>query len=257
MYNDFIKFISSQAFDDFSLLFFRKTGKTLESVEELLDAISNKTITCEELFDERLNHIEFSEQAEDYWLSNLEHFSYENYFPPLEKQAKQGGVWIKVRTEKGFKIHLAKKANRKINLSDDAFASLAIWKKNLLNTDAQKKVWHKVVLQIIGIQPYELFYYKTRTRKVYITPCEYEIVDINEWIENVQSGSLKGFLTVHSLFTSDSKEKAFYLQSRGINKELALILANLSQCYFDFNFVKAYNAYGEVHNAKVAKALSN
>jgi len=67
-------FVHSECFKDFFTLYHQKTGLFLKTIEQLIDAIANKTITPQDLFEERFNGFEFSEQEEDYWLNNLSLF---------------------------------------------------------------------------------------------------------------------------------------------------------------------------------------
>ena len=253
-------FVNSKTFESFKWLYRLKTGEGLKTFDQLVEALESKLITPQDIFEEKFNQLELTEEEEDYWLSNLELFDYENYFPSEEKQAKPGGIWIKVRTEKGFQIHLAKKATRKLNFfkeSKDALESLikAIEGKkesSVLKAKNQNSLKRQVQLAV-GLQPYELWYWKTKTQKAYVTPFEYDVVDIQEFIDHVQDKSLKGVLTVRSLFTSENKDKVLYLQQRGISQELARIFANLSQCYFDVNVVKGM----EIINDDMRKAISS
>lgn len=267
-------FVNSESFDDFRLLYLHRTGSKLETLEQFVDAVSDKLITIEDLFEERLNNIKFDaysdfgvHKEEDYWLDNLNHFGFDNYFPEKSKQVESGGVWIKVRTENGYQIHFARKATRKRFFDREAES----WQSKVLKETKKKlkllenrsvplediieskydskiaeyesKSLHCRVCSLIGLQPYELYYWRTKTQKAYVTPCEYEFVDIQEFIDYVQSKNLTDIVKVRSLFTSKNLDKIFYLKSRGISDELAKIMANLEQCYFDVNMSLAMDKF--------------
>jgi len=239
-------FVHSECFKDFFTLYHQKTGLFLKTIEQLIDAIANKTITPQDLFEERFNGFEFSEQEEDYWLNNLSLFDYDVYFPPLEKQA-QSGVWIKVRNKNGYQVHFAKKASRKIRFIDNTVELLREFNEFLSKLDTvdnpgceakSDAILKSEVRRKIGLQPYELWYWRTKTQKAYDTPSEYEVVDVQELIESVQDKSLKGIVSTRSLFTSQNKDKIYYLRSRGVSENVAKIMANLNQCYFVVNIAE-------------------
>lgn len=266
--------VNSDSFTSFRSLYLFRVGKKLETFEQLLDAIANKVVTPEDLFEERLNDLQFSEEQEDFWLSNLELFDFQNYFPSTEKRLENGkGAWIKVKTEDGYQVHFARKATRKLNfhkqylvesekilkiLSNASGAdnseemACGINKSKELNFQALKTS----VYALIGLQPYEVWYWRTKTQKAYVTPCEYEVVDIQEFVDYIQEKTLKGIVKVRSLFTSRNRDKIFYLRSRGLSSDLAKIYANLESCYFDVNLRKAVDEYAKVNNAAVAKMFA-
>lgn len=255
-------FVNSDNFKTFRVLFLQRTGESLKTFDQLVDAIGAKLITPQDIFEEKFNDMELTEDQEDFWLDNLEMFDYDNYFPPMEKQVQNGSVWIKVRTKNGFQLHLARKATRKINFHKETLTSLQglirdLEKFGLENEEKAAKKRNdslKKQMQLkVGLQPYELWYWRTKTQKAYVTPCEYEVIDIQEWIDHVQNKSLEGVLTVRSLFTAKNRDKIFYLQSRGISAEVAKIFANLDQCYFDFNVVKGM----EIVNEEMREAFSS
>ncbi len=261
------RFVKSDAFKSFSSLYFLRTGHRLETVEQLIDAISYEIITPQDLFDEHIEGLDFTQEQEDFWLSNLDMFDFSNYFPSPEKELENGkGAWIKVRTENGYQIHFARKATRKIKLQDNYISQSERLLKSINKTlegntledisSIRSKSLKASILAIIGFQPYEVWYWRTKTQKVYVTPYEYEIVDINEYVDYIKNKSLKGVVKVRSLFTSRNKDKIFYLRSRGLSEELAKIYANLESCYFDVNLKTAINEYAKVNNKAIKKAFS-
>jgi hypothetical protein len=264
-------FVNSDNFRKFFMLYYQKTQTPLNTFEQLVDAISEKIVTPRDLFEESLNKSEFgegfSEDQEDFWLDNLDLFDYDCYYPLVEKQVQNGSCWIKVKTETGFQIHLARKATRKLNLNMLSITASNKYIKELSKQDftelgkkklskTQQETLKKQVYAVIGLQPYELWYWRTKSQKAYVTTNEYEIIDIKEWIDYIQDKSLKGVLTVRSLFTSKNKDKIFYLQSRGISAELAKIYANLDQCYFDVNMVKGMDIINEEMRNAFSSQLS-
>jgi len=162
---------------------------------------------------------------------------------------------------------LARKATRKFNFNQLATSATIAYTKELSKMDIsdegsakvskkQLDATFKQVRAVIGLQPYELWYWRTKTQKAYVTPNEYEIIDIQEWVDYVQDKHLKGVLTVRSLFTAKNQDKIFYLQSRGISLEVAKIFANLDQCYFDFNMVLGMDIVNEEMKQAFSSQLS-
>lgn len=259
-----LTFVNSYSFKNFCALYYSKTQQKLESLEQLLDAVASKLVTPEELFEEHFNHVDFTQEEEDFWLSNLKLFEYENYFPPVEKQINHG-TWVKVRTENGYQVHFAKRAQRKMNFSESATNDLKSLLKTLENFTSSKEVVSKKetaslksrVLKAIGLQPYEVWYWKTKTQKAYLTPAEYEVVDVEEYVDFAQQKSLKNVVVLRLLYTAENKEKMFYLRSRGLNKERAKFYANMNQCYFEVNMKQALKEYSEVNNKAVAAGFSS
>lgn len=264
MTNNLLTFVNSYSFKNFCSLYYNKTKQKLESLEQLLDAVASKLVTPEDLFEEHLNHVVFSQEEEDFWLSNLELFEYENYFPPVEKQVNHG-TWVKVRTENGYQVHFAKRANRKVNFAETATNDLVSLLNTMKKLNSSKEVVAKKktaslrsrVVKAIGLQPYEVWYWKTKTQKAYLTPAEYEVVDVEDYVDFAQKKSLKGVVSLRLLYSAENKEKMFYLRSRGLNKERAKFYANMNQCYFEVNMKKAFNEYAEANNKAVAAGFSS
>jgi len=269
---DFIKeFVSSDNFEVFKLIFKDRTGKKLETLEQVVDAISSGLITPRDLFEESMNALKWVRtkedgsscyELEDYWLDNIDLFDYDTFFPPVEKQVNNGGAWVKIKTENGYQIHLARKATRKHNFNEEVMSSFKSILRGVKKSDSSEKgkaalklkeeaSIRRQVFRLIGRQPYELWYWRTKTQKAYVSPSEYEMIDINEYIDYVQDKTLNGVLTVRSLFTSNNKEKVFYLKSRGISEDVAKIFANLHQCYFDMNITKGL----EIYNKSISKRI--
>jgi len=92
---DFKAFVNSDTFEDFRMLYYAAKGEFPKTVGDVLDAISDKTITPRDLFDESFNSKGFTEEQEDYWLSNLDLFDYDCYYPPVENSFKQIRVGLK------------------------------------------------------------------------------------------------------------------------------------------------------------------
>ncbi len=251
-----------------------QTGKKLTTVDQLVDLIKAGEFTFDDVF---ATHLEvcldgIDEESEIYFDYNMEKFDRENYFPDRNKRIDDG-AWIKIRTENGFEIHYAKKSHRKRRFEEEV---CALQKKhmNSLNksikaltsitkeykarsekaTAKEKELGIKTmelrIRDIINLQPYEIRINRTKTQVEYYLPYQYEIIkDIAEfseaYVNEVPAVNIK------SLYSSQNKDAVFYLQSRGISKKVAEMMAALKQTYFIVNMVEAI----EIYNADLRRRI--
>lgn len=237
----------------FQKAYYLASGKTLTDVNQLIDLIKGGTFTFEDCFDvfvgSRTENL--SDELEDFLLDNLDAFSSENYFGGGEKNVGTG-AWIKIRTENGFELHYAKRSTRKIRLNEVLDKEntrvnkiLAKVTKSIssgeINNELEKlknnnKLREAQLRYYIGLIPYEVRIRRSKTKTEYYLPYQYEMVtDIDEFADAYKNNT--PFLEMKTLFTNENKEAIFYLQSRGISKKVAQILASLNQSYFTFDMV--------------------
>lgn len=246
------------------------TNKKLENINELVDLIVNDKITFEDVFDVYIDScFPFGEYDEDleYWEDNMEMFGYENYFPNSSKNIEDG-CWIKIRNECGFEIHYAKRSQRKRRFDEEIDKVqkqlLGINKRlntALSDTNTKKKVdeivtpkikerkkifgdKHKELLirSMINLKPYEVKINRTKSVIEYYLPYQYEIIKDIEEFSDAYVNSCPG-VTAKALYTSKNEDIIFYLQSRGISRKTAEMMAALKQTYFKVNMIEAMDAY--------------
>jgi len=249
------------------------TGKKLETLEQLVSAIEKDEITFDDVFEEFLERCFKTNMGEDkeeyFWEDNMELFGRQNYFPDNSKQIGEG-AWIKIRNENGFEIHYAKKANRKRRYNEEYEAIckkiVRLYKKDIsdlqdMNTNIDevltpakekkkkelenKKLELGVRIILNSLPVYEVKVMRTKSVAEYYLPSQYEIInDIDEYA-NAYIAKVPS-LKIKTLYTSQNKDAVFYLQSRGITKEVAEMMAALKQTYFTFNMkegIETYNTF--------------
>jgi hypothetical protein len=95
--------------------------------------------------------------------------------------------------------------------------------------------------------PHELKYakiMKTRTQVEYVLPHQYELVnDIDLYTAAIRDKMNQGAVKYKSLFTMEDKDQIFYLQSRGIDKDTAVLMCKLQQVYFKVDTAKLFANY--------------
>lgn len=253
----------------FARAYMLQTGNKLTTVEQVIEVINKGDFTFDDVFDSHLDttlfHLPYKTNI--YWDDNMSLFSRENYFPYKDKRIGEG-AWIKIRTENGFEVHYAKVSNRKRRFHEEhekiGNQLLNLFKRK---TKELKNVENKVddvlspavkakqkaledtlkcleIRQAIGLKLYEVKIQRTKSVIEYYLPSQYEIVqDIDEFSDAYVS-SLPG-ISIKSLYSSQNKDAVFYLQSRGISKKVAEMMAALKQTYFKVNMVEAIDAYNE------------
>ena len=241
--------------------------KELETVEQIVAVIKSGEFTFEDVFatylDGRFDLLD--REAEHYLEDNMQMFECENFFPNKDKRVDDG-AWIKIRTENGFEVHYAKVSHRKRRFEEEHIAVqkqlMNFMNKQLKDIQDQTKKVEEVstpkakakqnalkdklleleVMSVIAIKPYEVKIMRTKSVAEYYLPYQYEVVkDIDEfsngYIQNLPGISSK------SLYSSQNKDAVFYLQSRGITKKVAEMMAALKQTYFKVNMIEAMDAY--------------
>jgi hypothetical protein len=249
---------------------YKNKDTKLNSIEDLINLLNNTDFTFEDFFYDRLDDINLNEEESIYWENNMEKFEYQNFIIPEHKDI-ESGKWIKIRNSTGYEIHYAKKSRRKLRFAekihevskklnthlsklelefDEDKMKIGVKKANKLKQELLKyQVYFK-----IGLVPYEVYYYKTKSTKEYLMPFQYEIIDIEEHIQCVIDGVDQ--VELISLFDSRNDNEIFYLMSRGLSKVHAAILSNLKNCYFRVNMIEAIQAY-DAHLKSRIKLVTN
>jgi hypothetical protein len=239
------------------------TGKKLQTLEELIEIIVSGKLTFEEVFDEYVSRCfggtltSLSNEEEDYYLANLEAFSHENYLTLDSKKDIGSGAWVKIRTERGYELHYAKPSTRKIRYNEvvERLQNKLINKlKKANNTltlenldSALKAVKDPEFLEAklrlyIGLQPLQIRIQRNKNKTEYYLPYQYELVDDIQQYCDLYISKLP-HLKVKTIATAINEDKIFYLQSRGISRRNAEIMAALNQSYFTFDLVGATETY--------------
>lgn len=269
-HQEFIDLVTSDGFKNYAYYYSLHTGKRLRTVDDLINCLCDDTITPEDLFFERMNHFKWRDELEYHWEDNMESFAYEVYFPKKDKIVGDG-AWIKVRTENGYEVHWAKRSKRKIRYDELYRSKLKQYEKVLKSiklemksdeiksindkADILKKELNYLEVRIyIGLQPYEVFYNRTKTQKRYLHVDQYEIVDVDEHIEYVMSNL--NVVKVRNLFTAQDKDVIFYMQQRGIPKDLAMLMSNLKHCYFIVNIKEAIDQNNDAIKMSILKKIN-
>lgn len=246
-------------YEKYAWLYRLNTGKKLSdtTVEEAF-----KEFTFEDMFMEYVNQIskDWSEAENIYWDENMEKFDVINYFVPDEKILIEK-MWIKVKTETGYELHLASRSLRKRRWNEllvNLYRKGSSINKQILkridagftdnerldskNLEIQNQIHELNIRVSIYISPYEVKIRRTKTQYEYLLPYQYEIVDIEETVDYFLKGIKQ--ITIKSFFNSDNNEKIFYLRTRGIPEKIAIVLSSLKDCYFKVDIesmLKEYN----------------
>lgn len=272
------KFANVLCTHEFRTAYLIRTGKKLDpdNIEEVIEHIENGDITYEDLFEERLNVVDrfLDEDLRIFWDDNYELFDIEN-FHPQQKKLTEGGGWIKVRTENGYQLHYAKVSTRKRRLREeitkvnhklikvmnqgtkeaaDSEIEISVTKekfdKQIKDLEHQRN--YLLLIEAIGLTPYEIRYQRTKTQQEYLNPYQYEILsdeDLQIHIDGVKNNV--PHLKMRFLYTDVNKDQIFYLRSRGIDEKTAMILANLKQCWFEVDMVAMSNYFHETTKVKI------
>ena len=226
---------------DFSMFYYSMTGEFLKTTEKFLEALLSGNFTAEDMFMESLNHIDMNEAEEIYWEDNMKKFNFDNYMPGNKDVGE--GSWIKIRTVTGYEVRFAKKSNRKrdyfklwlalINKCKNAPLDKINSSEPMLK---QYSIYHK-----IGLRPYEVWYYRTKTVKDFVMPYQYELIDVDDFIRYVVEKV--PVVKVKNFYSAINSERIFYARQRGISKELAIMMSNLQSCYFIVDIEKANELY--------------
>lgn len=222
----------------------------------------NKPLTDEELdicIDRFSNYLEtvFSFGDLDHEIADNA-IQLQNFFPAFYGKEIGDGKWIRIKTETGYNVYWAKHSNKV--LSTEYFERKIRRMRNnpikKLETEGVKEGqkamdqlkelqnWHEVATAV-SMMPSPLKfvkYLRTRTQWAFALPHEYEVVtDIQLYIDAVQCRMNKNAVKYKQLFTKQDHDQVFYLQSRGIPKDMAIMMCKLQQCYFVVDTQELFN----------------
>jgi hypothetical protein len=177
-------------------------------------------------------------------------FQLQNFFPYFVGKNIDEGKWIRVKSEAGYNIYWAKHSNKilsidkiqrdlkKLNSKSDTLE--VINKKLKLTNDL-------TLAQYVNEMPSPLKYVKalrTKTQWLYLLPHEYEIVtDIQLYVNAVLDKDVKKSVKYKQLFTKQDNDQIHYMQSRGIPRDVAVMMSRLEQCYFTVDVQELFNEW--------------
>jgi hypothetical protein len=211
-------------------------------LKKLIDIgiINKEELFCEWL-DLLINTLEINARIIDEF---PDHFSPDAYFPDLSNKDVGEGAWIRIPTEYGFNIYYAKSSMRKVDYNrtiKNLEAKIKFFERKNTMSDAKslKKAiktidnynQNEILLaeQAIGIDPYYVAYKASKSKKMYARPHEYELIKDIEFYMNSVSDRIR----LKPYFKGDIKDQIFYLQSRGISKNIAIKMVVSGQAYFE------------------------
>lgn len=215
----------------------------------------------EESILEKMESYEISDDKYRVMYDDSPLFDLQNFDPVINgKQLPAGGGWVKVRKQDKIMVVFAESANRERYFNHlmavKSTKKITSYSVNELGREAkkleeslEKAHFYELCLSVGIAQPYMIKYRRSRTKWEYLHPHEYDplLSDITSFIECAMDREVSSII-VKPIFQSDSdKDVVFYLRSRGISKEQALIMAKLKQCYFEWDVQESLNeAYQKV-----------
>lgn len=192
-------------------------------------------------------------------------FTLENFFPWFTNKDVGDGAWIKVKTDEGYRIYYAKNSSKLMSkevnerklkrakdkfykLSDPTTQSIDEIELSLKQIDKVKELTDKILLaEYVNLMPTNLRYVKflkTKSQWEYLLPYEYELVsDIQLYVDAVLDNNNKSAVKYKQLFTKQDEDQVFYLRSRGIPKDVAIMMCRLQQCYFEVNIESLFKEW--------------
>jgi hypothetical protein len=155
-----------------------------------------------------------------------------------EEKIETNGSWIMREIENGLSVHFAKKVK-----IDDYFLDRLIKKNNNKISKVKDKTIENKLLaenafyltcQQLSIKPYFVKIQKTATTFEYILPYQYKLCkDVDIYVDLVLNKNKH--IKTKNLFKNLDENVIFYLQSRGISKERAIIMSKLKNISFYVN----------------------
>lgn len=266
-----------------------KQGTSVEDIVKLLKAkgfgsqLEKSTIKSEEDYYKMLDDNfkfgtdECDDLDEPFW-------NYENFYPNNEFGNKDvgDGAWIKVKTPTGYNVYFAKRTIKRFNKTDvqnkikrqsnqtnkildiaqntiEHDKALEVLEKGFTkinsNKDLYKELMRAEMLEELGIEPYCVKYRVSKSTWKVVKPCEYEMIsDIELYVKTISELGKTEAVTYKSIFTYLDEDIIFYLQSRGISRDTAVMLAKLKDCYFICNVPKMFEMYMQPINRELVEA---
>lgn len=198
----------------------------------------------------------FEEEYQDDTFDTI--FELQNFFPAFVKKDVGSGSWVRVKTDEGYNVYWAKKAPQK-RISAEALQR-KISKVNRLIDDAKKENDYDKSMKLldkVGVlmkeykiatwineylfEPKFIKIMVTRSKAEYLLPYQYELVnDISLYTAVIKDKMNQGAVKYKSYFTKEDEDQIFYLQSRGIDRETAVLMCKLQQVYFVVDVPKLF-----------------
>lgn len=218
-------------------------------------------------------------------------FQLQNFVPSFYNKEVSHNRWIKVPTENGFNVYYAKGSKKYMSLevierqlerlhSKNCRKSSRLNKKYkdkdltlfeiheaLGKSKAMKEEFanekflrdQQIVATLLKEFPLDLQYVKiqkTKTTFEYLLPYQYEVVDdesIMMYMECIEDPMNNESVKYKAFFDQDDEDKIFYMTTRGIPRDKAIMMAKLESCRFEINMKAALcEAYQGV-NVKLKK----
>jgi len=215
-----------------------------------LQKLQSTGILTEELEDEFFHALgkefDFSEDSEK--LDDILHNGKLNIndFAYMSKDPGEG-AWVKIRTERGFELRFVKRSAKKIDWWKELHGIGRALKRHSLDQlkeDGERLLYLKV-LDLFQVSPVFVKYQRTKSQVEYLLPSQYEIVeDIDEYIDVFLGATTKN-IKMHTIWNERNRDQVFYLQSRGISRERAQLMAAMTSCWFEVDIVGACEELNE------------
>jgi hypothetical protein len=169
----------------------------------------------------------------------------QNFFPHLVGKDVDSGSWVKVKSDVGYNVYWAKKSSKRLSVEmlqrklndinrNSKNADLKVLKGKIETLELIKK--EKDLFSYLLTLPFEIQFVKILKGKNnfdYILPSGFEMVeDVTIYTDVLSDAMNGGAVKAKEHFTSEDEDKIFYLQSRGISREIAVIMVKLQHCHF-------------------------
>jgi hypothetical protein len=190
-------------------------------------------------FDLTTNHDDFDADTFEKYVQ------VQNYFPHLVGKDVGSGSWVKVKTDIGYNVYWAKKSNKRLSVE---MLQRKLNGMTKINKNDDSKILKGKIEELECIKneidlfsylltlPFEIQFVKILKGKNnfdYILPSDFEMVeDVTIYMDALSDGMNGGAVKAKEHFTSEDEDKVFYLQSRGISREIAVMMVKLQHCHF-------------------------
>jgi len=190
-------------------------------------------------FDLTTNHDDFDDDTFEKYVQ------VQNFFPHLVGKDVGSGSWVKVKTDIGYNVYWAKKSSKRLSVEmlqrklngmtkNNKNDNLEILKGKIEELKGVKKeidLFSYLLTLPFEIQSVKIL--KGKNNFDYILPSDFEMVeDVTIYTDAILDGMNGSAVKTKEHFTSADEDKVFYLQSRGISKEIAVMMVKLQHCHF-------------------------
>jgi hypothetical protein len=234
--------------------------KSAEKIEADFLNIASWTGQVEEgLFDEIEEHFfdyfDLTTNHDQFDFDTFEKYvQVQNFFPHLVGKDVGSGSWVKVKSDLGYNVYWAKKSNKILSVEKltrkltgmtkvNKNIELGVLKGKIEELNEIKKEID--LFSYLLTLPFEIQFVKILKGKNnfdYILPSTFEMVeDVTIYTDALMDGMNGGAVKVKEHFTSADEDKVFYLQSRGISREIAVMMVKLQHCHFVIDTQKLFS----------------